>query len=178
MELKESKTWNNLHAAFAGESQARAKYTYFTNKARKQGYEQIASIFEETAKNESAHSKIWYEMITGGVGDTEENLKIGQEGERYEWSEMYAEFARVAREEGFENIAAKFEQVAKIEKMHDERYTQLLENMQAGQIFSRPQEEHWICGNCGYVHVGKNAPGVCPVCTHPQGYFYLKAENY
>lgn len=178
MEFKDSRTLANLHAAFAGETQARAKYTYFCEKARKEGYEQIATIFEETAKNETAHAKIWYELIVGGVKDTCENLQMGVDGERFEWQDMYAGFAKEAREEGFGDIAAKFEMVAKVEKSHDERYSQLLSNMKSNKVFERDQDESWACKNCGYLHTGKEAPMACPLCKKPQGYFEISSSNY
>lgn len=177
MELKGSKTEQNLIAAFAGESEARNKYTYYAAKARKDGYEQIADIFEETAGNERAHAKLWFDLLHG-VGTTEENLKDGAAGEHYEWTEMYATFAKEAREEGFTRIAALFENVAKIEKEHEERYLKLLENVKNGLVFSKDGDTVWICGNCGHIHIGKTAPQVCPVCAYPQAYFEVKAENY
>ena len=179
MELKGSRTEANLMAAFAGESQARNKYTYYASKARKEGYEQIAAIFEETANNEKEHAKIWFKLLHGGaVADTMTNLKDAAAGENYEWTEMYANFAKVAREEGFTQIAALFEGVAKIEKEHEERYKKLLSNIEGGQVFSRSEEVVWICANCGHVVVGNNAPEVCPVCAHPQSYFKIKENNY
>lgn len=177
MELKGSRTEQNLIAAFAGESEARNKYTYYAAKARKDGYEQIADIFEETAGNEREHAKLWFKLLHG-IGSTEENLKDGAAGEHYEWTEMYATFAKEAREEGFQHIAALFEGVAKIEKEHEERYLKLLENVEKGLVFSRDGDTIWICTNCGHIHIGKSAPQVCPVCAHPQGYFEIKAENY
>jgi rubrerythrin len=179
MELKGSRTEANLMAAFAGESQARNKYTYYASKARKDGYEQIAAIFEETANNEKEHAKIWFKLLHGGaVADTMTNLKDAAAGENYEWTEMYANFAKVAREEGFTQIAALFEGVAKIEKEHEERYKKLLSNIEGGQVFSRSEEVVWICANCGHVVVGKNAPEKCPVCAHPKSYFKVKENNY
>ncbi len=179
MELKGSRTEANLLAAFAGESQARNKYTYYASKARKEGYEQIAAFFEETANNEKEHAKIWFKLLHGGeIPDTITNLKDGIAGENYEWTEMYAEFAKVAREEGFTQIAALFEGVAKIEKEHEERYRKLLLNIENGQVFSKSEEVVWICANCGHVVVGKNAPEKCPVCAHPQAYFKIKENNY
>mgnify|MGYP000926878118 FL=1 len=179
MELKGSRTEANLMAAFAGESQARNKYTYYASKARKDGYEQIADFFEETANNEKEHAKIWFKLLHGGaVADTMTNLKDAAAGENYEWTEMYANFAKVAREEGFTQIAALFEGVAKIEKEHEERYKKLLSNIEGGQVFSRSEEVVWICANCGHVVVGNNAPEVCPVCAHPQSYFKIKENNY
>lgn len=177
MELKGSKTEQNLIAAFAGESEARNKYTYYAAKARKDGYEQIANLFEETAGNEREHAKLWFKLLHG-IGTTEENLKDAAAGERYEWTEMYATFAREAREEGFTRIAALFEGVAKIEKTHEERYMKLLENVKEGLVFSKDGDTMWICLNCGHIHFGKTAPQVCPVCAHSQAYFEVKAENY
>ena len=178
MELKGSKTEKNLATAFAGESQARNKYTYFASKAKKDGYEQIAEIFTETANNEKEHAKLWYKILAGGIGTTEENLLSAAEGENYEWTEMYAQFAKEAREEGFDDIAAQFEGVAAVEKAHEERYRKLLANVKEGIVFSRDGDMIWECGNCGHIHFGKNAPQLCPVCKHPQGYFKIKAENY
>ena len=178
MELKGSKTEANLQAAFAGESQARNKYTYFASKAKKDGYVQIAKIFEETANNEKEHAKIWYKLLSGGIGTTAENLKEAAAGENYEWTDMYATFAKEAHEEGFEAIAKLFEQVAAIEKEHEERYLKLLKNVEEGLVFSRDGGQIWQCSNCGHVVVGMTAPEVCPVCAHPQAYFEIKAENY
>ena len=180
MELKGSKTEANLMAAFAGESQARNKYTYFASKAKKEGYEQIAAVFEETANNEKEHAKMWFKELNGGaVPSTIENLKAAAEGENYEWTDMYAEFAKTAKEEGFDHIAYLFEEVAKIEKHHEERYLKLLDNINNDLVFKTTDEETvWICRNCGHVYVGKEAPKVCPVCAHPQSYFERKAENY
>ena len=179
MELKGSKTEQNLLAAFAGESQARNKYTYFASKAKKEGYEQIAAIFEETANNEKEHAKMWFKELHGGeVPSTEENLEAAADGENYEWTDMYDEFARVAEEEGFIAIANKFRGVAAIEKEHEERYRKLLENVRDGLVFSKDGDKVWICRNCGHVHIGKEAPKVCPVCAHPQAYFEVKADNY
>ena len=179
MELKGSKTEQNLLAAFAGESQARNKYTYFASKAKKEGYEQIAAIFEETANNEKEHAKMWFKELHGGeVPSTEENLEAAADGENYEWTDMYEEFAKVAEEEGFKAIAAKFRGVAAIEKEHEERYRKLLENVRDGLVFSKDGDKVWICRNCGHVHIGKEAPKVCPVCAHPQAYFEVKADNY
>ena len=177
MELKGSRTEQNLIAAFAGESEARNKYTYYASKARKEGYIQIANLFEETAANEKEHAKLWFKLIHG-IGTTEENLKDAAAGEHYEWTEMYATFAKEAREEGFTQIAAMFEGVAKIEKVHEERYLKLLENVEKGLVFSKDGDTIWVCTNCGHIHIGKTAPQVCPVCAHPQGYFEVKAENY
>ena len=179
MELKGSRTEANLMTAFAGESQARNKYTYYASKAKKDGYVQIAQIFEETANNEKEHAKIWFKLLhDGGIPSTIENLKDAAAGENYEWTEMYAEFAVVAKEEGFDHIAALFEMVAKIEKDHEERYKKLLANIEGGLVFSRDGDMMWICSNCGHVHFGKEAPEVCPVCAHPKAYFMVRAENY
>ena len=180
MELKGSKTESNLMTAFAGESQARNKYTYFASKAKKEGYEQIASIFEETANNEKEHAKMWFKLLNGGeIGTTSENLKTAAEGENYEWTDMYAEFAKTAKEEGFDHIAYLFEEVAKIEKHHEERYLKLLDNVNDDLVFKTADDETvWVCRNCGHVYVGKEAPKVCPVCAHPQSYFERRANNY
>ena len=179
MELKGSKTEQNLMKAFAGECQARTKYTYFASKAKKEGYEQIASIFEETANNEKEHAKIWFKELHGGeIPTTVDNLEDAANGENYEWTDMYDEFARVAEEEGFKSIAAKFKMVAEIEKHHEERYRKLLKNINDAVVFSREGECIWICRNCGHIVVGKKAPNVCPVCNHPQSFFEIKAENY
>ena len=177
MELKGSKTEANLLKAFAGESQARNKYTYFASKAKKEGYNQIAAIFEETAKNEMEHAKLWFKHL-GGIGDTYENLLAAAAGENGEWTEMYKEMAQVAREEGFEAIARQFEGVALIEKRHEERYLRLAKNVKEKQVFVKEDEKVWICTNCGHIHVGKEAPVVCPVCAHPQAYFEILKENY
>ena len=178
-ELKGSKTEKNLMEAFAGESQARNKYTYFASKAKKEGYEQIAAIFTETADNEKEHAKMWFKELNGGeVPTTTENLKAAAEGENYEWTDMYEEFAKVAEEEGFKAIAAKFRMVGEIEKHHAERYKILLENINEDKVFHRDEERIWICRNCGHVYVGSEAPKVCPVCNHPQSYFERKADNY
>ncbi len=178
MDLRGSKTEANLQAAFAGESQARNKYTYFASKAKKDGYVQIAKIFEETADNEKEHAKIWYKLLTGGVGDTAQNLSDAADGERYEWTDMYATFAKEAKEEGFTEIAYLFEQVGAIEKEHEERYRKLLANLKDGAVFSRDGDTIWQCANCGHIVIGKEAPQVCPVCAHPQAYFQIKAQNY
>lgn len=179
MELKGSKTLENLATAFAGESQARNKYDYFASQAKKEGYEQISSIFAATALNEKEHAKLWYKYLAGGkIGGTIENLNSAAEGEHYEWTEMYAEFAKTAREEGFLDIARKFEGVAVIEKEHEERYLALLKNIEDAKVFVREGEQVWICRNCGHIHVGPSAPAVCPVCAHPQAYFELRAMNY
>ena len=177
-DLKGTKTEKNLMAAFAGESQARNKYTYFASKAKKDGYVQIASIFEETAANEKEHAKIWYKLLNGGIGSTAENLKEAAEGENFEWTDMYASFAKEAREEGFDEIADLFEGVAAIEKEHEERYRKLLANLEGDLVFSKDGDVVWQCANCGHICVGKKAPEVCPVCNHPQSYFQVKAENY
>ena len=179
MELKGSKTEANLMAAFAGESQARNKYSYYASKARKDGYQQIADIFEETAANEKEHAKIWFKLLHDGeVPDTATNLADAAAGEDYEWTDMDAGFAKEAREEGFTHIAFLFEQVGKIEKEHEERYRKLLSNVEGGLVFSRDEEMIWVCANCGHVVIGKKAPQVCPVCAHPQSYFEIKASNY
>ena len=179
MELKGSKTEQNLMTAFAGESQARNKYTYFASKAKKEGYEQIAAIFLETADNEKEHAKMWFKELHGGkVPDTLTNLKDAASGENYEWTEMYKEFAETAKEEGFDRIAKLFEEVGKIEKHHEERYMKLVGNINDDLVFKRGEETVWICRNCGYVYVGENAPAACPVCAHPQSFMELKAENY
>ena len=165
--------------AFAGESQARNKYTYFASKAKKDGYVQIANIFEETAANEKEHAKMWFKLLEGGsIKDTVSNLKAAAEGENYEWTDMYATFAKEAREEGFDAIAAQFEGVAAIEKEHEERYRKLLANIEGDLVFSKDGDVVWQCSNCGHICVGKKAPAVCPVCAHPQAYFQVKAENY
>lgn len=179
MELKGSKTEANLMAAFAGESQARNKYTYYASKAKKEGYEQIAAIFEETANNEKEHAKLWFKALhDGDVPDTLTNLKDAAAGENYEWTDMYKEFAEVAKEEGFKEIARLFEQVGEIEKHHEERYMKLVSNMENDLVFKRGEEKVWICRNCGHITVSKNAPAICPVCKHPQSYMEIKAENY
>ena len=178
MELKGSKTEQNLMAAFAGESQARNKYTYYASKAKKDGYEQIAALFEETARNEKEHAKIWFKLLHDGIPSTEENLLDAAMGENYEWTDMYAGFAEVAKEEGFDHIAYLFSEVAKIEKEHEERYRNLLNNIKEGKVFKREEKMAWICRNCGHVHFGEQAPEICPVCTHPQSYFELRAVNY
>ena len=175
--LKGTKTEANLWTAFAGESQARNKYTYFASKAKKDGYVQISKIFEETANNEKEHAKIWFKLL-GGIGDTVENLYHAAEGENYEWTDMYAQMAIDAREEGFDHIAFLFSEVAKIEKEHEERYLKLLANVEGGLVFSRDGDVIWECSNCGHIHIGQKAPELCPVCEHPQAYFMLKAKNY
>ena len=179
MELKGSKTEKNLMEAFAGESQARNKYTYFASKAKKEGYEQIAAIFLETADNEKEHAKIWFKLLNGGeIKSTEENLKAAAEGENYEWTDMYDRMAKEAREEGFDHIADLFESVGKIEKEHEERYKKLLENVEEGKVFEAGEVKIWKCRNCGHIVIGKEAPEICPVCSHPKAYFEIKAENY
>ena len=177
MNLKGSKTEQNLRDAFAGESQARNKYTYFASKAKKDGYVQIASIFEETANNEKEHAKIWFKLLEG-IGDTAQNLLHAAEGENYEWTDMYATFAKEAEEEGFKVIAAKFRMVAKIERSHEERYLALLNNVEMQKVFEKSEEVMWECRNCGHLVIGKKAPGVCPVCAHPQSFFEIEAKNY
>ena len=179
MNLKGTRTEANLMAAFAGESQARNKYDYYASKAKKDGYVQIAELFEETARNEKEHAKLWFKILhDGGIPDTATNLKDAAAGENYEWTDMYATFAKEADEEGFKDIARLFRGVAAIEKEHEERYLKLLANVEGGLVFSRDQDMIWQCGNCGHVIVGKKAPQICPVCDHPQSYFRIKAENY
>ena len=177
MELKGSQTEKNLMAAFSGESEARNKYTYFASQAKKEGYEQIAAIFEETALNEKEHAKIWFKELSG-IGTTAENLKAAADGENYEWTDMYDSFAKTAKEEGFDRIAYLFQEVGKIEKEHEARYKKLIENLEDGLVFSKDGEKIWKCRNCGHIVIGKEAPAVCPVCSHPQSYFEIKAENY
>ena len=179
MELKGSRTEKNLQTAFAGESQARNKYTYYASRAKKEGFEQIAAIFLETADNEKEHAEIWFKYLHGGsVPTTVENLKDAADGENFEWTDMYKEFAKVAREEGFLEIAAKFEMVGKIEAEHEKRYLKLLENVKGGKVFIAPDVVVWKCRNCGHIHVGKEAPKICPVCNHAQSYFELREKNY
>ena len=179
MELKGTQTEKNLQAAFAGESQARNKYTYFASKAKKDGYEQIAAIFEETANNEKEHAKMWFKELHGGsVPSTPENLLAAAEGENYEWTDMYDDFAKTAEAEGFPELAAKFRAVGAIEKHHEERYRKLLKNINDAKVFSKDGDAIWICRNCGHVVIGSAAPESCPVCAHPQSYFELKAENF
>ena len=179
MNLKGTKTEANLMAAFAGESQARNKYTYYASQARKEGLNQIADFFEETARNEKEHAKIWFKLLhDGSIPNTEANLLDAAEGENYEWTDMYAGFAKTAKEEGFDKIAFLFEAVGKIEKEHEERYRKLLENIKTGKVFTRDGQQVWICDNCGHIHVGPKAPEICPVCAHPQAYFQLRAQNY
>ncbi len=178
-ELKGTKTEANLQTAFSGESQARNKYTYYASQARKDGYNQIADIFEETAGNEKEHAKLWFKFLHGGaVPTTTDNLKDAAAGENYEWTDMYAGFAKTAREEGFEQIAILMEGVAAIEKGHEERYLKLLANIKEGKVFARNGVYVWKCSNCGHIHIGETAPQLCPVCAHPQAYFEIKAENY
>ena len=177
MELKGSKTEQNLKAAFAGESQARNKYTYFASVAKKEGYEQIAAIFLQTAENEKEHAKMWFKEL-GELGTTAENLKAAAEGENFEWTDMYEGFAKTALEEGFPALAAKFRAVAKIEKAHEERYLALLKNVEFQKVFEKSEETMWECRNCGHLVIGKKAPQVCPVCAHPQSYFEVRKENY
>ena len=177
MELKGSKTEKNLMAAFAGESQARNKYTYFASVAKKEGYEQIAAIFLQTAENEKEHAKLWFKEL-GELGTTAENLAAAAAGENYEWTDMYENFAKEAEEEGFKAIAARFRAVAKIEKAHEERYRALLNNVDMQKVFEKSEETMWECRNCGHLVIGKKAPGVCPVCMHPQSFFEVRKENY
>jgi rubrerythrin len=179
MNIKGSRTEANLMAAFAGESQAHTKYKYYSSKAKKDGYVQMANIFEETANNEKEHAKIWFKLLhDGDVPSTLENLKDAANGEHYEWTDMYATFAKEAREEGFNQIAALFEQVGKIEKEHEERYLALVKNIEEGKVFEKDGVVVWKCLNCGYIHVGPIAPNVCPVCKHEQAYFELREKNY
>ena len=177
MELKGSKTAENLAFAFAGESQARNKYDYFASQAKKEGYEQIAAIFQETALNEKEHAKLWFKRL-GGIGKTTENLLAAAAGEHEEWTEMYKKFAEVARAEGFEDIAKQFEGVAAIEKHHEERYRKLLANIEAGEVWEKVGENRWQCRNCGHIYIGEKAPDECPVCFHPKAYFQIEPENY
>ena len=177
MDLKGTKTEQNLRTAFAGESQARNKYTYFASVAKKEGYEQIAALFLETAENEKEHAKLWFKHL-GELGDTAANLKAAADGEDAEWTDMYAGFAKTAREEGFEALAKQFEGVAAIEKRHEERYRKLLKNLEDKLVFSKDGDAIWVCRNCGHVVVGKEAPKACPVCAHPQAYFEILSENY
>ena len=177
-DLKGTKTEANLQAAFAGESQARNKYTYFASKAKKDGYVQIANIFTETAENEKEHAKLWYKLLNGGISSTAENLAEAAEGENYEWTDMYATFAKEAYEEGFDHIGKLFEGVAAIEKEHEERYRKLLANVNDKVVFSKDGDAVWHCLNCGHICIGKEAPELCPVCAHPQAYFQLRAQNY
>lgn len=176
--LKGSKTEQNLMAAFAGESQAHTKYLYYASKAKKDGYVQIGTLFEETAKNEKEHAKIWFKLLHDGMPSTPDNLKDAAAGENYEWTDMYAGFAETARAEGFTEIAELFDGVAKIEKEHEERYKKLLKNIEGGLVFSKDGDAVWQCSNCGHIVVGRQAPEICPVCAHPQAYFQIRAENY
>ena len=179
MELKGSKTEQNLMTAFAGESQARNKYTFYASKAKKDGYERIASIFEETAQNEKEHAKMWFKLLhNGAIPSTEENLLYAANGENYEWTDMYDSFAKTAEEEGFDHIAFLFKEVGKIEKEHEERYRKLLKNVEDKLVFTKDGDSIWQCRNCGHIVIGKSAPEVCPVCNHPQSYFEIKKENY
>ena len=178
MELKGSKTEANLKAAFAGESQARNKYTFFASKAKSEGYEQISALFTETAGNEKEHAELWYKLLENGIHDTATNLKDAAAGENYEWTDMYAGFAKTAKEEGFTEIARQFGKVAEVEKVHEERYLALLKNVTENTVFEKGETVQWKCRNCGYIHTGKSAPTVCPTCAHPQSYFELLAENY
>ena len=178
-DLKGTKTEKNLQEAFAGESMARNKYSYWASKAKKDGYVQIAAIFEETANNEKEHAKLWFKLLEGGaIKSTTENLEAAANGENFEWTDMYARMAKEAREEGFDEIAEKFEGVAKIEKEHEERYRKLLDNINKERVFSKDGDVIWQCSNCGHIVIGKKAPEECPVCNHPQAYFQVKAENY
>ncbi len=178
-ELKGTKTEQNLMAAFAGEAQARTKYTYYASQAKKEGYEQLSDIFMETAENEKEHAKLWFKALHGGaIGSTAENLKDAAAGENYEWTDMYKGFAEDARNEGFNELAAAFEMVAKVEKEHEERYLKLLKNLEEGKIFLKDGTVAWKCRNCGHIHIGVSAPALCPVCKHPQSYFEVRAENY
>ena len=177
MELKGTKTERNLMEAFAGESQARNKYTYFASVAKKEGYEQIAAIFEATANNEKEHAKLWFKAL-GELGNTAENLAAAAAGENYEWTDMYDRFAKEAEEEGFTKLAYQFREVAKIEKSHEERYRKLLSNVEMQEVFAKAEETMWECRNCGHLVMGKKAPGMCPVCAHPQSFFEVREENY
>lgn len=177
MELKGSRTEQSLMTAFAGESQARNKYTYFASVAKKEGYEQISSIFEKTAANEKEHAELWFKAL-GGIGTTAVNLKAAADGENYEWTDMYDGFAKIADEEGFKELADKFRGVAAIEKTHEERYRKLLSNVELQAVFEKSEEIMWECRNCGHLVIGKKAPSICPVCAHPQSYFELRTENY
>lgn len=179
MELKGSRTEANLMAAFAGESEARNKYTFYASKAKKDGYEQIAAIFDETARNEKEHAELWFKYLHGGaIGPTKENLLDGASGEHYEWTEMYKGFAEVAQEEGFTEIATTMRLIATVEKSHEERYRKLIQNLEEDIVFQADEEIVWVCRNCGYIHIGKSAPTICPACKHPQAYFERKADNY
>ncbi len=178
-ELKGTKTEQNLLTAFAGESQARNKYTYYSSQAKKEGFVQISKIFEETANNEKEHAKLWFKALNNGkLPETAKNLEDAAGGENYEWTDMYAQFAKEAKEEGFEDLAKQFEMVGQIEKAHEERYKKLLQNLKTNEVFIKKDVVIWECANCGHIHVGEKAPEVCPVCNHPQAYFFIKAENY
>lgn len=178
MDLKDSKTFANLMAAFAGESQARNKYTFYANKAREDGYVQMAEIFEETANNERAHAEMWFKLINQGIGETVGNLEDAAGGEHYEWSDMYPQFAQIAREEGFSHIAKLFDGVSEIEKAHEERFRKLISDLNGNTVFSKDGDAVWQCINCGHIHIGKQVPEVCPVCAYPQAYFEIKKDNY
>ena len=178
MSLKGTKTEANLMEAFSGESQARNKYTYYASKAKKEGYNQIADFFEETARNEKEHAKLWFKLLKDGIPTTEVNLQDAADGEHYEWTEMYAEFAKTAKEEGFAKIATAFELVAKVEKAHEERYLALLKNLKEEKVFVKDEEKEWKCDNCGYLHTGKKALEICPACQHPKAFFQINARNY
>lgn len=178
MELKGSKTEQNLKTAFAGESQAHTKYLYYASKAKKDGFVQIGNLFEETARNEKEHAKIWFKLLHGGMPGTVENLNDAADGENYEWTDMYDEFAKEAKEEGFDSIAELFSKVGAIEKTHEERYRKLLGNIKDGVVFSKDKDTIWECSNCGHIVIGRQAPEICPVCAHPQSYFQQRAENY
>lgn len=178
MNLKGTKTEQNLQTAFAGESQARNKYTFYASQAKKEGFEQIAALFTETANNEKEHAKMWFKLLNGGIGKTVDNLKDAAAGENYEWTDMYEGFAKTAEEEGFPELAAKFRAVGEIEKHHEERYRALLKNIETAQVFEKSEVKVWECRNCGHIVVGTKAPEVCPVCAHPQSYFEVHAENY
>lgn len=177
MKLEGTRTDANLRDAFSGESEARNKYTYFASVAKKEGYEQIAALFEETAANEKEHAELWFKALNG-IGNTEANLEAAASGEHYEWSDMYKGFAEVAREEGFADLAFSFEKVAEIEKHHEERFLALLQNVKSNQVFQKPQKEVWICRNCGFILDAEKAPEICPVCKHPKAYFQLRCVNY
>jgi rubrerythrin len=177
MELKGSKTEQNLWTAFAGESQARNKYSYFASTAKKEGYEQIGEIFQLTADNEKEHAKIWFKLLNG-IGNTPANLKAAAEGEHYEWTDMYKDFAKEAEQEGFTDIAGLFSMVAEIEKHHEERYLALLKNIEEGTVFKKTGKKIWMCRNCGHIYIGEDAPDSCPVCSHPQSYFEVEATNW
>ena len=178
MDLKGTKTEANLQAAFAGESQARNKYTYYAAQAKKEGLNQVAAFFEETAHNEKEHAKLWFKLLHNGMPKTTANLEDAANGENYEWTDMYASFAKTAKEEGFNKIAYLFEAVGVIEKEHEERYRKLLANIKENKVFAREESQAWVCQNCGHVHSGKNAPEICPVCDHPQAHFEIKADNF